>query len=178
MCRHYHLLAPASLESRQRHLSGRGRTGRTGIYGGQTCSCYGAEVTLFTRSLGKSDDAYCLGASRVVLSTDENQMFEVANTFDVIIDTVPYAHDLKPYVPTLALDGTLVLVGLMGELEQTINTVPMIMGRRSISASMISGIRETQEMLDFCAEYNIVPDVEMINMQDINTAYEHMQKAM
>ncbi|MPX33615.1 alcohol dehydrogenase [Moraxella catarrhalis] len=137
----------------------------------------GAEVTLFTRSLGKSDDAYRLGASRVVLSTDENQMFEVANTFDVIIDTVPYTHDLKPYVPTLALDGTLVLVGLVGELEQTINTVPMIMGRRSISASMISGIRETQEMLDFCAEHNIVPDVEMINMQDINTAYEHMQKS-
>ena len=137
----------------------------------------GADVTLFTRSLGKSDDAYRLGASRVVLSTNENQMKEVANTFDVIIDTVPYTHDLKPYVPTLALDGTLVLVGLVGELEQTINTVPMIMGRRSISASMISGIRETQEMLDFCAEHNIVPDVEMINMQDINTAYEHMQKS-
>lgn len=105
------------------------------------------------------------------------KMFEVANTFDVIIDTVPYTHDLKPYVPTLALDGTLVLVGLMGELEQTINTVPMIMGRHSISASVIGGIRETQEMLDFCAEHNIVPDVEMINMQDINTAYEHMQKS-
>lgn len=137
----------------------------------------GADVTLFTRSLGKSDDAYRLGASRVVLSTDENQMKEVANTFDVIIDTVPYTHDLKPYVPTLALDGTLVLVGLVGELEQTINTVPMIMGRRSIAASVIGGIAETQEMLDFCAEHNIVPDVEMINMQDINTAYERMQKS-
>ncbi|MBE9579404.1 MULTISPECIES: NAD(P)-dependent alcohol dehydrogenase [Moraxella] len=137
----------------------------------------GADVTLFTRSLGKSDDAYHLGASRVVLSTDENQMKEVASTFDVIIDTVPYTHDLKPYVPTLALDGTLVLVGLVGELEQTINTVPMIMGRRSISASVIGGIAETQEMLDFCAEHNIVPDVEMINMQDINTAYERMQKS-
>ena len=76
-------------------------------------------------------------------------------------------------MPTLALDGTLVLVGLVGELEQTINTVPMIMGRHSISASMISGIRETH----FCAEHNIVQDVEMINMQDINTAYEHMQKS-
>lgn len=137
----------------------------------------GAEVTLFTRSLGKSDDAYRLGASRVVLSTDENQMFEVANTFDVIIDTVPYTHDLKPYVPTLALDGTLVLVGLVGELEQTINTVPMIMGRRSISASVIGGIHETQEMLDFCAEHNIVPDVEMIDMQTINDAYERMLKS-
>ena len=115
MCRHYHLLAPASLESRQKHLSGRGRTGWTGAYGGQTCPCYrGQTLRSLTRSLGKSDDAYRLGASRVVLSTDENQMFEVANTFDVIIDTVPYTHDLKPYVPTLALDGTLVLVGLGG----------------------------------------------------------------
>ncbi|QLB15936.1 hydroxyacid dehydrogenase [Mannheimia granulomatis] len=137
----------------------------------------GAEVTLFTRSLNKSDDAYRLGASRVVLSTDDNQMKEVANTFDLIIDTVPYTHDLKPYIPTLALDGTLVLVGLVGELEQTINTVPMITGRRSIAASVIGGIKETQEMLDFCAEHHIVPDVEIINMQDINTAYERMQKS-
>ncbi|AHG72394.1 Zinc-containing alcohol dehydrogenase superfamily [Mannheimia sp. USDA-ARS-USMARC-1261] len=137
----------------------------------------GAEVTLFTRSAGKSDDAFRLGASRVVLSTDEAQMQEVANTFDVIIDTVPYTHDLKPYIPTLALDGTLVLVGLVGELEQTINTVPMIMGRRSIAASVIGGIKETQEMLDFCAEHNIVPDVEMIDMQNINNAYERMLKS-
>ncbi|ABR75443.1 hydroxyacid dehydrogenase [Actinobacillus succinogenes] len=137
----------------------------------------GAEVTLFTRSAGKSDDAFRLGASRVVLSTDEAQMKEVANTFDVIIDTVPYTHDLKPYIPTLALDGTLVLVGLVGELEQTINTVPMIMGRRSVAASVIGGIPETQEMLDFCAEHDIVPDVEMIDMQTINEAYERMLKS-
>ncbi|HHW7568726.1 TPA: zinc-binding dehydrogenase [Mannheimia haemolytica] len=104
-------------------------------------------------------------------------MADVANTFDLIIDTVPYTHDLKPYIPTLALDGTLVLVGLVGELEQTINTVPMILGRRSISASVIGGIQETQEMLDFCAEHNIVPDVEMIDMQNINDAYERMLKS-
>lgn len=137
----------------------------------------GAEVTLFTRSLNKSDDAFRLGASHVVLSTDEKQMADVANTFDLIIDTVPYTHDLKPYIPTLALDGTLVQVGLVGELEQTINTVPMILGRRSISASVIGGIQETQEMLDFCAEHNIVPDVEMIDMQNINDAYERMLKS-
>lgn len=176
MCRHYHILAPASLESRQRHQSGRGRTGRTGAYGGQTCPCYGGRRYAQPVRLA-NPMTHRLGASRVVLSTDEGQTFEVANTFDVIIDTVPYTHDLKPYVPTLALDGTLVLVGLVGELEQTINTVPMIMGRRSISASVIGGIAETQEMLDFCAEHNIVPDVEMINMQDINTAYERMQKS-
>ncbi|WP_420825107.1 hypothetical protein [Ursidibacter arcticus] len=80
-------------------------------------------------------------------------------------------------MPTLALDGTLILVGLAGELTQTINTVPMIMGRRSILASVIGGISKTQEMLDFCAEHHIVPDVEMITMQDIKTAYERIQKS-
>lgn len=137
----------------------------------------GAEVTLFTRSMGKADDAYRLGASRVVLSTDENQMKEAANTFDLIIDTVPYTHDLKPYMPTLTLNGTLVLVGLVGELKETINTVPMIIGRRSISASVRGGIKETQEMLDFYAEQNIAQDVEMIDMQNINDAYERMLKS-
>lgn len=80
----------------------------------------GAEVTLFTRSLNKSDDAFRLSASHVVLSTDETQMkAAVHNTFNLIIDTVPYTHDLKPYIPTLALDGTLVLVGLVGEIDMT-----------------------------------------------------------
>lgn len=137
----------------------------------------GAEVTLFTRSPGKEEDAHRLGASRVVISTDEEQMKSVANTFDVIIDTVPYTHDLKPYVPTLAISGTLVLVGLIGDLDPSITTVPLVLGRRSIAGSMIGGIKETQEMLDFCGEHNIVPDVEMINIQDINHAYERMLKS-
>ncbi len=137
----------------------------------------GAEVTLFTRSLGKEADARALGAHHVVLSSDEAQMQAVANTFDVIIDTVPYDHDLKPYTATLALDGTLVLVGLVGELASTLNTVPLIMGRRSVAGSLIGGIAETQEMLDFCGEHNIVPDVEMIDIQTINNAYERMLKS-
>ncbi|MGR3807709.1 NAD(P)-dependent alcohol dehydrogenase [Pasteurella testudinis] len=137
----------------------------------------GAEVTLFTRSAGKEADAYKLGADHVVLSTDEQQMQAVANHFELIIDTVPYTHDLKPYVGTLQLDGTLVLVGLVGELESTINTVPLVTGRRTIAGSMIGGIAETQEMLDFCGEHNIVPDVEMITMQNINDAYERMLKS-
>lgn len=137
----------------------------------------GAEVSLFTRSQGKEEDAYRLGASKVIYSTDDAQMKEAANQFDVIIDTVPYSHDLKPYMPTLALDGTLVLVGLVGELQETINTVPMIFGRRSIAASLIGGIAETQEMLDFCGEHNVLPDVEMIDMQNINDAYERMLKS-
>lgn len=137
----------------------------------------GAEVTLFTRSPGKEQDAYALGADKVVRSTNEAQMAATANTFNLIIDTVPYAHDLNPYLPTLTLDGTLVLVGLVGDAGTALNTVPMIFGRRAVAASLIGGIPETQEMLDFCAEHSIVADVEVIAMQNINEAYERMLKS-
>lgn len=132
----------------------------------------GAEVTLFTRSANKEQDARDLGADHVVLSTDPTQMKSVKNQFDLIIDTVPYNHDLKPYIPTLALSGTLVLVGYLGEFSS--NSVPMIMGRKSIAGSVIGGIQETQELLDFCGQHNIVSDVEVINMQNINEAFERM----
>ncbi|WP_179998138.1 NAD(P)-dependent alcohol dehydrogenase [Acinetobacter sp. YH12239] len=132
----------------------------------------GAEVTLFTRSANKEQDARDLGADHVVLSTDPTQMKSVKNQFDLIIDTVPYDHDLKPYIPTLALSGTLVLVGYLGEFSS--NSVPMIMGRKSIAGSVIGGIQETQELLDFCGQHNIVSDVEVINMQNINEAFERM----
>ena len=135
----------------------------------------GADVTLFTRSPDKEQDARDLGADHVVLSTDKNQVKAVKNQYDLIIDTVPYDHDLKPYVPTLALSGTLVLVGYLGEFST--NSVPMIMGRKSIAGSVIGGIQETQELLDFCGEHNIVSDVEMIDMQNINEAYERMLKS-
>lgn len=137
----------------------------------------GAEVTLFTRSPGKEADARALGAHHVVVSTDEAQMQAAANRFELIIDTVPYTHDLKPYLGTLALDGTLVLVGLVGELESTLSTVPLLMGRRSVAGSIIGGIAETQEMLDFCGQHNVVPDVEMIDIQNINEAYGRMLKS-
>lgn len=137
----------------------------------------GAEVSLFTRSPNKSDDAYRLGASHIIVSTDETQMASVANQFDLIIDTVPSAHDLNPYLPTLTLDGTLVLVGLVGDTSEIMNTVPLLLGRRSVAGSAIGGIRETQEMLDFCGQHNVVPDVEMIRMDEINTAYERMEKS-
>lgn len=135
----------------------------------------GAEVTLFTRSASKEADAKALGADRIVLSTDDAQMKAAKNQFDLIIDTVPYDHDLKPYIPTLALNGTIVLVGYLGEISA--NSVPMIMGRKSIAGSLIGGIQETQELLDFCGEHNIVSDVEMIDMQNINDAYERMLKS-
>jgi uncharacterized zinc-type alcohol dehydrogenase-like protein len=90
----------------------------------------GANVTLFTRSPGKEQDARRLGADNVIFSTDKNQMSSVKDKFDLIIDTVPYTHDINQYIPTLSLDGTLVLVGLLDNLEPTLNTSPLVMGRK------------------------------------------------
>lgn len=137
----------------------------------------GAHVTLFTRSPGKEDDARRLGAHDIVISTNESEMTAVKGKFDLIIDTVPIAHDLNPYIPTLSLDGTIVLVGFLGELDPSMNTMPLIMGRKAVAGSMIGGIAETQEMLDFCGEHDITADVEMIEIQDINQAYERMIKS-
>lgn len=137
----------------------------------------GAEVTLFSRTPGKTEDAKQLGADHVVISTDKEQMKSVAGKFDVIIDTVPYDHDVNPYISTLNINGTHVLVGYLGGLENIINTVPMIMGRKSVAGSVIGGIAETQEMLDFCGEHNIVSEIEIIKMQEINEAYERMLKS-
>ncbi|MEO6497605.1 MAG: NAD(P)-dependent alcohol dehydrogenase [Mucilaginibacter sp.] len=137
----------------------------------------GAHVTLFSRSPGKEKDAIELGADAVVISTDDAQMATVAGKFDVIIDTVPYVHDVNPYVASLAVSGVLVIVGYLGPLDPMLNTVPMIMGRKSVVASLIGGIAETQEMLDFCGEHNIVSEIEMINMQDIEEAYGRMLKS-
>ncbi|GAA3889562.1 NAD(P)-dependent alcohol dehydrogenase [Gibbsiella dentisursi] len=137
----------------------------------------GAEVTLFTRSPGKEADAKRLGADHVVISTDAKQMAAVKSEFELIIDTVPYIHDINPYMPTLTLDGTLVFVGLLGDIDPVLNTIPMVLGRRSVAGSCIGGIAETQEMLDFCGEHNITADVELINMDEINHAYERMLKS-
>jgi alcohol dehydrogenase (NADP+) len=130
-----------------------------------------AEVTLFTRSAGKEKDARRLGAHNVVLSTDKGQMATVQGRFDLIIDTVPYVHDLNHYLPTLTINGTLVLLGYVGDLESTLSTVPLVMGRRSVAGSVIGGIAETQEMLDFCGKHGITSDIEVIKIQDINKAY-------
>lgn len=137
----------------------------------------GAEVTLFSRSEGKTEEAKSLGADQVIISTDKAQMASVHGKFDLIIDTVPYAHDLNPYLTTLHASGTLVLVGFLGVLEPTLNTAQMVMGRKAISGSLIGGIAETQELLDFCGEHGIVSEIELIKMQDINEAYERMLKS-
>jgi len=137
----------------------------------------GADVTLFTRSPRKERDALRLGANKVVISTDDAQMASAEGKYDLIIDTVPNVHDLNPYLPLLALDGTLVLVGFLGHLEPALDTVPLIMGRKSVAGSVIGGIAETQELLDFCGEHGITADVEVIEIQGINKAYERMLKS-
>ena len=137
----------------------------------------GASVTLFSRTPGKTQDAIQLGADEVVISTDADQMKAVQGKFDLIIDTVPSIHDINPYVATLSISGTLVVVGYLGGLDPFLNTVPMILGRKSVAGSVIGGIAETQEMLDFCGKHNIVSDIEVIKIQDINASYERMLKS-
>jgi uncharacterized zinc-type alcohol dehydrogenase-like protein len=137
----------------------------------------GAEVTLLSRTPDKKKDGLELGADEVIISTDSNQMKSVKGKFDLIIDTVPDVHDVNPYVSTLNINGTLVLVGYLGGLEPILNTVQLILGRRSIAGSVIGGIAETQELLDFCGEHNIVSEIEIINIQNINEAYERMLKS-
>jgi len=137
----------------------------------------GAEVTLFSRTPNKTKDALELGADAVVISTDADHMKSVTGKFDLIIDTVPYIHDINPYIATLGVSGTIVIVGYLGGLEPFLNTVPLILGRKSVAGSLIGGIAETQEMLDFCGEHNIVSEIEIIKIQDINIAYERMLKS-
>ena len=136
----------------------------------------GAHVTVLSRSTSKAADALALGADRLLDTSDAGAMAAAASGFDLIIDTIPVKHDLNPYIPLLDIDGTLVLVGQLGSMDELF-TVPAIMGRRRIAGSMIGGIPETQEMLDFCARKNILPDCEMIRMDQINEAFERMERS-
>jgi uncharacterized zinc-type alcohol dehydrogenase-like protein len=148
--------------------------GGLGHMGLKFAKALGADVTLFTRSPGKEAEARRLGADHVVLSTDPKQMEAVAGHFDFILDTVPHQHDLNPYLATLKLNGVHVLVGLVEPINPPVHAGGLIFGRRSLAGSLIGGIPETQEMLDFCAKHGIGADVEMIDIKDINTAYGRM----
>jgi len=153
---------------------GMGGLGHMGI---KFARAMGAEVTLFTRSESKREEARRQGAHNVVISTDNDQMDVVASTFDYILDTVPVAHDLNPYVNALKRDGTLILVGLLEPIEPPLNAGAVVFRRRRVAGSLIGGLPETQEMLDFCAEHDIVCDIEMLDIGNINNAYERMQKS-
>ncbi|HGM5043437.1 TPA: NAD(P)-dependent alcohol dehydrogenase [Stenotrophomonas maltophilia] len=136
----------------------------------------GAHVTVISRSRAKQADALALGAEALLATDDAQALAAAASSFDLIVDTVPTKHDINPYIPLLDIDGTLVVVGQLGDLQEPF-TVPMIMGRRRVAGSMIGGIRETQEMLDFCARQQILPDCELIRMDQINEAFDRLERA-
>ncbi|HEX3729506.1 MAG TPA: NAD(P)-dependent alcohol dehydrogenase [Opitutaceae bacterium] len=150
--------------------------GGLGHMGVKFARAFGAHVVLFTTSPGKAEDARRLGAHEVVISKDEAQMAAHAATFDFILDTVAAAHDLNAYLNLLKRDGDLVLVGAP-EKPLAVAAFPLIMRRRSLTGSAIGGLPETQEMLDFCGKHGIACDIEMIRIDQINTAYERMLKS-
>jgi uncharacterized zinc-type alcohol dehydrogenase-like protein len=135
----------------------------------------GAEVTMISRSAKKEKDAKKLGAHHFILSTDETVMKNHESHFDVIVDAISGNHDYESYLKLLGVNGKLLVVGLPAD-QPKVNPFELIKNRRCIIGSMIGGTKETQEMLDFCAENNIVADYELISMQEINTAYERMLK--
>ena len=136
----------------------------------------GAHVVQFTTSLGKKDDALRLGADEVVLSKDDGAMAKHKASFDFILDTVSAPHDISQYLSLLRLDGTLVMVGLP-EKPTELPNFALSAPRKSFAGSSIGGVPETQEMLDYCAEHNIVSDVEVIPIQQINEAFERVLKS-
>jgi uncharacterized zinc-type alcohol dehydrogenase-like protein len=148
--------------------------GGLGHMGVKLAAAMGADVTMITTSPAKGEDAKRLGAIDVLVSTDSAQMEAQAGTFDFLMDTIPVAHSFDPYIPLLKLGKTLATVGAT---PSDMHTMGLVFGRKIIAGSLIGGIKETQEMLDFCAQHNIVSDVEMIDINDINQAYERVLKS-
>jgi len=150
--------------------------GGLGHMGVKLARAMGAHTVVFTTSPGKAADARRLGADDVIISKDPEHMAQHAESFDLIIDTVSASHDLAPYFGTLKREATLVQVGAPDK-PLPFNVFPLLMKRRNFAGSLIGGIKETQEMLDFCGQHNITADVEMIPIQAINEAYERMLKS-
>ena len=150
--------------------------GGLGHMGVKLAAAMGAHVVLFTTSPGKTEDAHRLGAKEVVISKDQAQMKAHALSFDFILDCVSAQHPVDAYLALLKRDGTLCLVGAP-EDPLPVAAFSVIFKRRQFAGSLIGGIAETQEMLDFCGEHGITSDVEVIAIQDINAAYERMLKS-
>jgi uncharacterized zinc-type alcohol dehydrogenase-like protein len=134
----------------------------------------GSEVTVFTTTEAKREDALAMGAADVVVWPDQEAVAARASQFDRILSTVPYAFDVNPFVSLLKLDGTMVNVGLFGAYGEPVATTPMIVGRRQLAGSLIGGIAETQQVIDYCAEQNIAADIELIGVKDIQAAYQRV----
>jgi alcohol dehydrogenase (NADP+) len=154
-------------------VAGMGGLGHLGV---KFAKALGAEVTLFTRSESKRAEARSQGADHVVISTDPQQMSAVAGTLDFVLDTIPVPHDLNPYLETLTFDGVHILVGLIEPVDPALHAGSLIRRRRVLAGSLIGGMPETQEVLDFCAEHGVRCDIEMLDMSDINAAYERMKR--
>jgi len=151
--------------------------GGLGHMGVKIAHAMGVHVVLFTTSPAKVADGLRLGADEVCVSTDPAQMASHAGRLDFILNTVAAPHLLDAYLDLLKRDGTMTLVGAPAEPHPSPNVFGLILKRRSLAGSLIGGIRETQEMLDFCAEHGIVSDIEMIRADQINEAYERMLKS-
>ena len=150
--------------------------GGLGHMGVKIARAMGAQVVLITTSPDKSADARRLGAEEVIISTDPQQMAAARNSLDFILNTVAAPHDLDALLALLTRDGTMTLVGAPAEPHPAPDVFSLIFKRRKLAGSLIGGIQETQEMLDFCAEHGIVSDIELIPMEGINEAYERMLK--
>ncbi|WPB57038.1 NAD(P)-dependent alcohol dehydrogenase [Xylophilus sp. GOD-11R] len=151
--------------------------GGLGHMGVKIAAAMGAHVVLFTTSASKREDALRLGASEVVVSRNPEEMAAQAGKLDFILNTVAAPHDLDAFLALLKLDGTMTLVGAPDSPHPSPNVFSLILKRRRLAGSLIGGIRETQEMLDFCAKHGIVSDIEVIRMDEINGAYERMLKS-
>jgi len=151
--------------------------GGLGHMGIKLAKALGAHVVAFTTSPSKIEDAKTLGADEVVVSKNRDEMKAHANSFDFILNTVAAPHDLDAFMMLLKREGTMTLVGVPAEPHPSPSVANLIFKRRSLAGSLIGGIAETQEMLDFCAEHKIVSDIEMIDMADIDAAYERMLRS-
>ncbi len=162
-----------NLEGKKVGIAGLGGLGHMGV---KFARAFGAQVVVFTTSPRKKADALLLGAHEVVVSTDADEMARHAGTFHFILDTIAADHDVNAYIGMLGRDGNLTLVGAP-EKPFPVSAFALLFGRRSLSGSIIGGIAETQEMLDFCGEHGITADVEVIPMQKVNEAYERLLKS-
>jgi len=150
--------------------------GGLGHMGVKFARAFGARVVVFTTSPNKKEDALRLGAHEVVVSRNADEMKKHAGSFDFILDTISADHDINAYIHMLGLDGNITLVGAP-ETPFPVSAFALLFGRKSLSGSLIGGIKETQEMLDFCGKHNITADVEVIPIQKINEAYERLLKS-
>ena len=159
-----------NIEGKKVGVVGLGGLGHMGV---KFAKAFGAHVVVFSTSASKKEDALRLGADEVIISTNSEEMEKHAGTFDFILDTVSADHDINAYINMLGLDANITLVGAP-EKPLPVSAFALLFGRKSVSGSLIGGIAETQEMLDFCGEHGITADVEIIPIQKINEAYERM----